>query len=48
MQREEMHLENQYPEIRDHSVSVNESRTPNPKKEHPENSNKRLVETETQ
>ena len=43
-----MHLENQYPEIRDHSVSVNESRTPNPKKEHPENSNKRLLETETQ
>lgn len=45
---EEMHLEYQYPEIRDYSVSVNESRMPNRKKEHPENSNKRLLETETQ
>lgn len=35
-------------EVRDHSVSVNRSRHSNSKEEHPENSNKRLLETETQ
>ena len=35
-------------EVRDHSVSVNRSRRRRCKEEHPENSNKRLLETETQ